>query len=121
MLDSGAIKGLAAFGRLVVPSQAIENSHYGKNNHAHEHILVLSISGKVLSVQTSGRFGEELLVAPTTTQRFDELNGGDKYLARKLSVASFGLKGITICINHFNVGNDAGSVALSGQIGRFRA
>jgi hypothetical protein len=101
-----------------VPSQAIENSHYSNNNDVYEHILVLSISGKVSSGQSSGGFGEELLVAPTTTQRFDELNGGDESLPRKLSVASFGLKGITTCINHFDIGNDAGSVAFSGQIGR---
>ena len=83
-----------------------------------QHILVLSISGKVLSVQTSGRFGEELLVAPTATERFDELNGGDKALAGELGVGAFGVKGVTARIDHFNVGHDAGTVALRGQIRR---
>src|SRR5258708_39095113 len=64
-----------------------------------------------------GGFGEELLFGPAAAEGFDELNGGGEALAGQLGAGALGLQGFAVGVDDFEVANDAGAVAIGGEVG----
>lgn len=64
----------------------------------------------------AGLSNQQLLV-PTAAERLDELHIGDQPLAGKLRRGLFGLQFIAAGVHDFKVADDAGGVALRGELG----
>src|SRR5437016_11151497 len=59
----------------------------------------------------------KLSLAPTAAEGFDELNGDDEALAGELGAAAFGLERVAAGVHDFNIADDAGAIAVGGQLG----
>ena len=64
------------------------------------------------------RGGEELLFGPAATEGFDQMHGRNKALAGELCRGAISLEGRTVGVHHFKIADEAGGVAVAGQIGR---
>ncbi len=61
--------------------------------------------------------GEEFFGFPAAAEGFDELDGGDEALAGELGFGALGVQGVAAGIDDFEVADDAGGVAVGGEVG----